>query len=158
MHVTVAPTIEHHGRHSRTPASQRWDQVPGRTQWELNRDNFIWNVGTWSDELRWAHVFTFTSCENTDLLMPIRVTSNFDFHLCAQNSKVRHFQIIPMQNPSVVQKKLLFFFFCDLYHLKWVLCKDQKVVEIDSLRFWWNLHNMCLLVQKVKNRYQSCDF
>ena len=42
--------------------------------------------------------------------------------------------------------------------LKWVLCKDQKVAEIDSLRFWWNLHKMCLLVQKVKNRYQSCDF
>ena len=27
--VTVAPTIEHHGGHSRTPANQRWDQVPG---------------------------------------------------------------------------------------------------------------------------------
>ena len=27
--VTVAPTIEHHGGHSRTPANQRWwDQVP----------------------------------------------------------------------------------------------------------------------------------
>ena len=31
-------------------------------------------------------------------------------------------------------------------------------MEIDSLRFWWNLHKMCLLVQKVKNRYQTCDF
>ena len=30
--VTVAPTIEHHGGHSRTPANQRWDQVPGRSQ------------------------------------------------------------------------------------------------------------------------------
>ena len=30
--VTVAPTIEHHGWHSRTPANQRWDQVPGRSQ------------------------------------------------------------------------------------------------------------------------------
>ena len=30
--VTVAPTIENHGGHSRTPASQRWDQVPGRSQ------------------------------------------------------------------------------------------------------------------------------
>ena len=30
--VTVAPTIEHHGRHSRSPANQRWDQVPGRSQ------------------------------------------------------------------------------------------------------------------------------
>ena len=28
--VTVAPTIEHNGGHSRTPANQRWDQVPGR--------------------------------------------------------------------------------------------------------------------------------
>ena len=28
--VTVAPTIEHHGGHSWTPANQRWDQVPGR--------------------------------------------------------------------------------------------------------------------------------
>ena len=27
--VTVAPTIEYHGGHSRTPANQRWDQVPG---------------------------------------------------------------------------------------------------------------------------------
>ena len=27
--VTVAPTREHHGGHSRTPANQRWDQVPG---------------------------------------------------------------------------------------------------------------------------------
>ena len=27
---TVAPTIEHHGGHSRTPANQSWDQVPGR--------------------------------------------------------------------------------------------------------------------------------
>ena len=27
--VTVAPTIEHYGGHSRTPANQRWDQVPG---------------------------------------------------------------------------------------------------------------------------------
>ena len=30
--VTVAPTIEHRGGHSRTPANQRWDQVPGRSQ------------------------------------------------------------------------------------------------------------------------------
>ena len=30
--VTAAPTIEHHGGHSRTPANQRWDQVPGRSQ------------------------------------------------------------------------------------------------------------------------------
>ena len=30
--VTVAPTIEHHGGHSRTPVNQRWDQVPGRSQ------------------------------------------------------------------------------------------------------------------------------
>ena len=30
--VTVAPTIEHQGRHSRTPANQRWDQEPGRSQ------------------------------------------------------------------------------------------------------------------------------
>ena len=30
--VTVAPTIEHHCGHSRTPANQRWDQVPGRSQ------------------------------------------------------------------------------------------------------------------------------
>ena len=30
--VTVALTIEHHGGHSRTPANQRWDQVPGRSQ------------------------------------------------------------------------------------------------------------------------------
>ena len=29
--VTVAPTIEQHGGHSRTPANQRWDQVPGRS-------------------------------------------------------------------------------------------------------------------------------
>ena len=28
--VTVAPTIEHHDGHSRTPANQRWDRVPGR--------------------------------------------------------------------------------------------------------------------------------
>ena len=28
----MAPTIEHHGGHSRTPANQRWDQVPGRSQ------------------------------------------------------------------------------------------------------------------------------
>ena len=27
--VTVAPTIEHQGGHLRTPANQRWDQVPG---------------------------------------------------------------------------------------------------------------------------------
>ena len=30
--VTVAPTIEQHGGHPRTPASQRWDQVPGRSR------------------------------------------------------------------------------------------------------------------------------
>ena len=30
--VTVAPTIEHHDGHLRTPANQRWDQVPGRSQ------------------------------------------------------------------------------------------------------------------------------
>ena len=30
--VTVAPTIDHHVGHSRTPANQRWDQVPGRSQ------------------------------------------------------------------------------------------------------------------------------
>ena len=29
--LTVAPTIEHQGGHSRTPANQRWDQVPGRS-------------------------------------------------------------------------------------------------------------------------------
>ena len=33
--VTVAPTIEHQGGHSRTPAKQRWDQVPGRSQRHL---------------------------------------------------------------------------------------------------------------------------
>ena len=44
--VTVAPTIEHHGGHSRTPVNQRWDQVPGRrsrydtsTSRELNSPN-----------------------------------------------------------------------------------------------------------------------
>ena len=30
--VIVAPTIEHHGGHSRTPANQRRDQVSGRSQ------------------------------------------------------------------------------------------------------------------------------
>ena len=30
--VTVAPTIEHHDGHSRTPANHRWDQVPGRSK------------------------------------------------------------------------------------------------------------------------------
>ena len=30
--VNVAPTIKHHGWHSRTPAEQRWYQVPGRSQ------------------------------------------------------------------------------------------------------------------------------
>ena len=30
--VTVAPTIKHQGGHSRTPANQRWDQVPGGSQ------------------------------------------------------------------------------------------------------------------------------
>ena len=30
--VTVAPTIEHHDGHSRTPANQRWDKVPGVSQ------------------------------------------------------------------------------------------------------------------------------
>ena len=30
--VAVAPTIEHHGGHSRTPTNQRWDQVPGRSR------------------------------------------------------------------------------------------------------------------------------
>ena len=30
--VTVAPAIDYHGGHSRTPANQRWDQVPGRSQ------------------------------------------------------------------------------------------------------------------------------
>ena len=30
--VTVAPTIEHYGGHSRTHANQRWDHVPGRSQ------------------------------------------------------------------------------------------------------------------------------
>ena len=29
--VTMAPTIEHHGGNSRTPANQRWDQVPGNS-------------------------------------------------------------------------------------------------------------------------------
>ena len=33
--VTVAPTIEHHCGHSRTPANQRRDQVPGRSQRHL---------------------------------------------------------------------------------------------------------------------------
>ena len=30
--VTVAPTIDHHGGHSRIPANQRWDKMPGRSQ------------------------------------------------------------------------------------------------------------------------------
>ena len=34
--VTLAPTIEHHGWHSRTPANQRWDQVPGTIEWARN--------------------------------------------------------------------------------------------------------------------------
>ena len=29
--VTVAPTIEHHGGHSRTPVNQRWDQVSSKS-------------------------------------------------------------------------------------------------------------------------------
>ena len=33
--VTMSPTIEHHGGHSRTPANQRWDQVPGRSPIQL---------------------------------------------------------------------------------------------------------------------------
>ena len=46
--VTVAPTIEHHGGHSRTPANQRWDLGPGgvsvsclasRTRHECLRNN-----------------------------------------------------------------------------------------------------------------------
>ena len=35
--VTVAPTKEHHGGHSRTPANQRWDQVPGRMYINYNK-------------------------------------------------------------------------------------------------------------------------
>ena len=30
--VTVAPTKEHHGGHSRDPWKPKWDQVPGRSQ------------------------------------------------------------------------------------------------------------------------------
>ena len=30
----MAPTIEHQGGHSQTPANQRWDQVPGRSREE----------------------------------------------------------------------------------------------------------------------------
>ena len=30
--VTVAPIMEHHGGHSRTPANRRWEKVPGRSQ------------------------------------------------------------------------------------------------------------------------------
>ena len=58
------------------------------------------NADTWSDEWIWTDVLTFTLGENTDLLTSVHVTSLF----FAQNSKVRHFQIIPTQNPSVVQK------------------------------------------------------
>ena len=60
--VTVAPTIEHHGGHSRIPANQSWDQVPGRsrrvrlsclasrTRHEYPRHNkgYIWRFDTGS--------------------------------------------------------------------------------------------------------------
>ena len=75
-----------------------------RTMWQLNRDNFVRNANKRSDEWRWAHVFTCMSSENTDLLTWVPVTSHFYFHLCVQNSKVCHFQIIPTQNTSVAQK------------------------------------------------------
>ena len=38
--VTVAPTIEYHGGHSRTPANQKWDQVPGSSQRKRDAFNF----------------------------------------------------------------------------------------------------------------------
>ena len=46
-------------------------------------------------------MLTFTLRENTDSLTSDSVTSYFYF---AQNSKVRHFETIPTQNPSVVHK------------------------------------------------------
>ena len=36
--VTVSPTIEHHGGHSRTLENERWDQVPG----SVKRANCLW--------------------------------------------------------------------------------------------------------------------
>ena len=39
--VTVTPTIEHHSGHPRTPANQRWDQVPGRRSKSVIRSSSV---------------------------------------------------------------------------------------------------------------------
>ena len=45
--ATVTPTIEHQGGHPRTPAKQRWDQVPGRSQrLPLGQQNPPWTPAT----------------------------------------------------------------------------------------------------------------
>ena len=66
--------------------------------------NFIRNTDMRSDEWKWAHGFTYMSRKNTDLLISVPVTLHSYFHLCAQNSKERHFRIISAQNTSVAHK------------------------------------------------------
>ena len=71
--VTVAPTIEHHDGHSRTPANQRWEQVPGRSQRLLlgyphpplmpstQRKLYIWRLDTG----RWPALYRKCHSNNT---------------------------------------------------------------------------------------------
>ena len=47
----MVPTIEHHGRHSRTPANQRQDQAPVRNQ-RQNCVSFLWTL-VWRNQLVW---------------------------------------------------------------------------------------------------------
>ena len=62
--VTMAPTIEHHGAHSRTPVNQSWDQVPGRSHLLI--------LGSKGQGVQ-------------------RSRSNSDFKLCTVSTKLLHY-------------------------------------------------------------------
>ena len=96
--VTVAPTIEHHGGNSRTPANQRSDQVPGAViadlscrsphetckkhrgtvRWTLP-DEYLRNYGLWTKHLHTCQVLV---CLGSDMT-PIHNLS-FNLHLLSE--------------------------------------------------------------------------
>ena len=43
----------------------------------------------------------------------------------------------------------------NIYYLRATLPKHQSNLETACLRFWWNLHQMCPLMQKLENKCQN---
>ena len=70
--VTVAPTIEHHGGHSRTPANQRWDQVPGRRYYK-EKVTIVDLDGIWKGFIRWICKYKVSFPYHSTVMSKVKV-------------------------------------------------------------------------------------